>query len=170
MTQATKSAPLWTKVEDKWVKQLYPDYRQLQLRLPRRSLAAIKHRSARLKVATRRHVWTNIEVKRLYQACADNATADELLNLFPGLSLCQIKSKARHIGAARRKFRPIPIGHPTLSAIREKAFEKGISFVRLDRMAGTGKYFQKSCRKPVLRFMTLGIIALGGEPTINWLP
>lgn len=168
MTQTTKSAAPWTEAEDKWVWKLYPDYRQLQLKLPCRSLAAIKHRSAKLKIVTRRHVWTNREVKTLYQACAINATADELLKLFPQLSLCQIKSKARHIGAARRKFRPVPVQDSTLFTIRQKAYEKGITFVKLDEIAGTGRYFQKSCREPILRFMTLGIIALGGEPAVDW--
>jgi len=165
MTQVAKP---WTKAEDKWVRKLYPDYHQLQIKLPRRSLAAIKHRAAKLKIVTSRHVWTNLEIRALYKACAINATADELLNLFPQLSLCQIKSKARHIGAARRRLRLIPVQHPTLFAIREKAFEKGITLVKLDQMANTGKYFQKSCRKPILRFMTLAIIALGGVPVIDW--
>jgi hypothetical protein len=48
-------------------------------------------------------------------------TDRELKTLFPGLRLVQIKSKAGHIRAARRKARPVPFGVSALDAIRARA-------------------------------------------------
>src|SRR3546814_14045526 len=71
--------------------------------MPHRSLAALKHRVRVMGIVVRRHVWTNREVRRLFEAYENRATNVELQRLFPALRLCQIESKASHVGAVRRK-------------------------------------------------------------------
>jgi hypothetical protein len=93
-----------------------------------------------LGIVCRRHVWTNVEVARLHQAYRGSVTDKELIILFHGLRLCQIKSKASHIGAERRKPRLALFEDPALDAIRRGSMEMHVAFVELDRHAGQGAF------------------------------
>ena len=159
----------WTTKEDAVLREHYPSYDRLTKRLPHRTISALKHRVRVIGIVARRHIWTNVEVARLHKACEAGATDRELEALFPGLGLIQIKSKARHIGAARRKARPVPFGVPALDAIRTRAADARLSFVELDRRAGTGRFFQKSCRYPCLKHIARAAAFLDGEVVIDWV-
>jgi len=111
--------------EDGMLRDVYPDYRALQRQLPDRTLSAIKHRVRALGIVCRRHVWTNVEVARLRKAYRKSVADKELTTLFPGLRLYQIKSKASHIGAERRRPRLALFEDPALDAIRKG---RGASF------------------------------------------
>jgi hypothetical protein len=150
------------------MREIYPDYQALQKGLPDRTLSAIKHRMRVIGIVTRRHVWTNLEVVRLRKAYCDSVTDKELTILFPGLRLCQIKSKACHIGAERRKPRLALFENPALDAIRRRSKEMRMSFVELDKRAGTGRFFQKSCRRPSLKHITHAARILDVQVRIEW--
>lgn len=158
----------WTPLEDDQVRAGYPSYDLLQKNLPHRSLSALKHRVRALGIVRRRHVWTNQEVRRIHAAFEANLSGVELPALFPGLTLCQIKSKAGHVKAARRKARLVPFAVPALDAIRTRAQDENISLVKLDRRARTRRFFQKSCRKQNLRYIVRAACVLGGDVEIEW--
>lgn len=99
---------LWTAHEDERLRTLYPRYDLLRMALPHRSLSALKHRVRRLSIVRRRHIWTNLEIRRLHEAFENHVPDRELEALFPGLRLGQIKAKAGHIRASHR---PFPAGH-----------------------------------------------------------
>lgn len=163
------SEPFWSEVEDQVLREIYPDYRALRRLLPGRTVAAIKHRVRRIGIVVRRHVWTNKEVLRLHAAYRDSVSDNELIKLFPGLRLCQIKSKASHIGAVRRQPSLVTFEDPTLDAIRRRSKEMQISFVELDKRAGTGRFFQKSCRRPSLKHIARAARILEAQIGIEWL-
>lgn len=123
----------WSAAEDGLLRDHYPDYQALREHLPHRTLSALKHRVRAIGIVARRHVWMNIEVARLRKAYTDGVTDHELVVLFPGLRLCQIKSKASHICAERRGLRPAHFGEPALGAIRTRSKAMQLSFVELDR-------------------------------------
>src|SRR3546814_3592500 len=73
----------WTEEENDLLRTLYPSYDALLARMPHRSLAALKHRVRVMGIVVRRHVWTNREVRRLFEAYENRATNVELQRLFP---------------------------------------------------------------------------------------
>ncbi|WCP12271.1 hypothetical protein sphantq_00668 [Sphingobium sp. AntQ-1] len=158
----------WSAAEDELLRDIYPDYRALEKRLSGRTLSAIKHRVRVLGIVSRRHVWTNVEVARLRKAYRESVADKELTVLFPGLRLSQIKSKACHIGAERRKPRLALFDDPALDAIRRRSKEMCISFVELDRRAGTGRFFQKSCRRTSLKHIARAARVLQAQIRIEW--
>lgn len=158
----------WLPVEDDCLRRLYPRYDLLAAQLPHRSLAALKHRARRLGIVCPRHVWTNLEVRRLRQAYAANMADDELSSQFPGCSLAQIKAKARHLGLRRPVKTYRMLGIPLLDAVRARAGDRQMSLVELDRLAGTVAYFQKSRKGPVLQWIAKGAAVLGGRLEIHW--
>ena len=162
------SSANWSMEEDRLLRRLYPNYRQLRSALPHRSLAALKHRVRRIGIVSTRHVWTNLEVRRLRDAFEKRVSDKELEPLFPGLALGQIKAKAQHIGAPHRRGGSVLLGVKALDAIRQRARARGISLVELDRQAQTGKFFQKSRRQPMLRQISRAAEVLGGEVRIEW--
>lgn len=158
----------WTEKENDLLRALYPSYDTLLVRLPHRSLAALKHRVRAMGIVVRRHVWTNREVRRLLGAYENGATDVELQRLFPTLRLCQIKSKASHVRAARRKASLVAFDIPALDAIRARSAEMGLPLARLDERAGTGRFFQKSGRRPALKHIVRAATFLGGDVMIEW--
>ena len=136
--------------------------------LPHRSLAALKHRVRCLGIVHRRHVWTNFEVRRLREAFEKHASDKELEALFPGIRLSQIKAKAGHIRAPHRRAQRAIFEVQALDAIRHRAKARGLSYVELDRLARTGKFFQKSRRQPMLKPIARAAALLGGEVCIEW--
>src|SRR3546814_7084581 len=141
----------WTEEENDLLRTLYPSYDALLARMPHRSLAALKHRVRAMGIVVRRHVWTNREVRRLFEAYENGATNVELQRLFPALRLCQIKSKDSHVGAVRRKAPLVTFALPSLHAIRARSVAMGLLLAELDERAGTRRFFHKSCRRPALK-------------------
>lgn len=160
----------WTEPEDALVRRFYPDYQAMSIHLPRRSLNALRHRCAKLGLPAPRicRTWTAREVKTLlasYNAGASNA---ELMKLFPGLTLWQIRSKAYDLGARRGRRPLVDIDDATLSSIRIRAFRTKIPFTDLDRMIGSKSYFSKCKRKAVAKHVVGAIELLGGGVAIEW--
>jgi hypothetical protein len=158
----------WTSHEDERLRTLYPRYDLLRVALPHRSLSALKHRVRRLGIVRRRHIWTNLEIRRLHEAFENHVSDRELEGLFPSLRLSQIKAKAGHIRAPHRRSQQVIFGVQALDAIRQRAKAEGLSNVELDRRARTGKFFQKSSRKPMLKQIARAVALLGGEVSIVW--
>lgn len=167
-SKAVKGDLRWTDEEDRLLRSHYPDYPVLRAHFPHRTLSALKHRIRAIGIAKRRHIWTNHEIVRLRQAYEEGVTDRELAILFPELRLSQVKSKASYIGAMRRKPNPVRFDVPALDAIRVRSVGMGLSFVELDRHARTGRYFQKSCRRPLLRHIVQAAAFLGAEVSIEW--
>jgi len=160
---------LWSAEKDDRIRAEYPSYPRLQAQLPHRTLSALKHRARSLGIVRCRHVWTTVEVRRLIAACERNASRSELLVLFPGLRVSQIVSKARHVSAARRRARLVAFDVPALDTIRSRAASRHLSLTQLDRQARTGRFFQKSSRRPVLKHLARAAALLAGEVRIEWI-
>jgi hypothetical protein len=163
-----RTTAVWTFDEDEKVQALYPRYDLLRAALPNRTQSALKQRARHLGVVHRRHVWTNLEVRRLREAFEKHASDRELEALFPGIRLSQIKSKAGHIKAPHRRAQRAVFEVQALDAIRHRAKARGLSYVELDRQARTGKFFQKSRRQPMLKPIARAAALLGGEVCIDW--
>src|SRR3546814_8394508 len=101
-------------------------------------------------------------------AYENRATNVELQRLFPALRLCQIESKASHVGAVRRKAPLVTFDIPALDAIRARSVEMGLLLAELDERAGTQRFFQKSCRRPALKHIVRAATFLGGDVMIEW--
>lgn len=140
----------------------------MRRRLAGRSLVALKHRAAALGVVRHRHVWTNVEIRKLTGLVLANASNVELQRAFPYLRLCQITSKAHHLGLPPRKPQLVAFDDPALSEIRKRALGLGLSLRELDKTAGTGRYFQKSTRKLVLEHVAQAARVLGGDVGFEW--
>ncbi|MFC0220166.1 hypothetical protein ACFFJ7_17395 [Pseudochelatococcus lubricantis] len=158
----------WSSEEDELVRSTYPDYRCMTRALSHRSLAALKNRAGHLGVVRRRELWTNVGVKRLQLAWESNVLDAELMLLFPSMSLSRIKSKARHLGLRKREPHLVVFEDRALDSIRRRAATCSMSFVQLDRLAGTGRFFQKSIRRPNLKYIMRAAAVLGGEVAVEW--
>lgn len=158
----------WSKVEDAIVRDVYPDYALMIRRLPERSLSALKHRASALGVVRRRHVWMQTEVRKLSELVAAGASKAELARAFSYLQPGQVSGKVRHLGLRCRKAPLARFDDPAISAVRKRAAGKGMSLRDLDRLARTGRYFQKSIRRLVLRHVARAALVLGGEVRIEW--
>lgn len=159
----------WTAEEDEALRRLYPDYNALQRRLSSRTLYAIKNRAALLHLRKRRHVWTQIEVTRLKRLYSQRRASDEQLReAFPGMTLDQVRCKARALGFARERPAPKVLGIAVLDAVRQRAHDEGMSLRDLDVVSGTHRYFQASLRRLVWKHVAAGVEALGGRLVPSW--
>jgi hypothetical protein len=73
---------LWTKKEDKLVRELYPDYDALQKALRRRTYFALRARARALNVVNRRHTRLGAEIS-LLRRMYPKAARHELMLAFP---------------------------------------------------------------------------------------
>jgi hypothetical protein len=149
--------------------KLYPDYDKMQAALPHRTYAALRNAAKQFAAVRKRHIWTmkeNTTLKRLWEAGAAKA---ELCATFPSVSYRAIKSHAVDMKLGRRGGRRLKEFDATaLDKIRQRASDDGHTLVELDRLAGTGRYFQKSNRKIIPKHVVKAIIALGGTWDIDW--
>jgi len=160
---------VWSQEDDMAVRLLYPDYGALQRHFADRTLAAIKHRAAKLGVVSKRHVWTQLEVARLRRLFAQRRPTDDALKAaFPHIPLDKILYKARHVGIVRERIAPIILGVPVLDAVRQRAHDEGMCLAELDRLSGTKRYFQQSTRRVVWRHVAAAVDFLGGALTPRW--
>lgn len=160
---------VWSDEDDMAIRLLYPDYGALQRHFADRTLAAIKHRAAKLRVVSKRHVWTQLEVARLRRLFAQRRPTDDTLKTaFPHITLAKILYKARHVGIVRERIAPIILGVPVLDAVRQRAHDEGLCLAELDRLAGTNRYFQQSTRRVVWRHVAAAVDFLGGALAPRW--
>jgi hypothetical protein len=163
-----RNGRLWNENEDAVVRETYPDYARMRRRLPQRSLAALKNRGATLGVVRHRHVWTNLEIRKLTSLVLADTSNVDLQRAFPYLRLRQITEKARHLRLPRRKPQLVGFDDLALSEVRKRAVAMGLSLRELDKSAGTGSYFQKSTRKLVLEHVARAACVLGGDIRFEW--
>jgi hypothetical protein len=164
----SKGGRRWRKVEDAVVRKTYPDYGLMRLRLPCRSLAALKRRATILGVVKCRHVWMQTEVRRLSRLVEANTSNADLAPAFPHLRLAQITAKIRHLGLPRRRPQLVDFAEAAIGKVRQRAVEKGLSLRDLDRLARTKRYFQQSTRRLNLEYVARAAVVLGGEIRIEW--
>jgi hypothetical protein len=160
---------VWSQEDDMVVRLLYPDYGALQRHFADRTLAAIKHRAAKLRVVSKRHVWTQLEVARLRRLFSQRRPTDtDLEAAFPHIPLRKILNKARHVGMVRERIAPKILGVPVLDAVRQRAHDEGLTMVELDELASTRHYFQHSSRSIVWRHVAAAVNFLGGALMPWW--
>ena len=162
------SGARWSANEDRIVAAFYPDYAELQRRLRPRSYYAIRNRARILNVARRRHIWTNSDVKKLQALYVRGATCAEAVVAFPRFSSHQITSKAKHIRLVRRQREPYVLGIPQIDAVRKQAAIRGWTWRKLDKLARTGRYFQRTTRRVDWDHLARAIEILGGVIEIAW--
>jgi hypothetical protein len=164
------SGKRWSSRDDEIIRTLYPDYRELQSRLPERSYYAIRNRTRTLGIAPRRHIWTNHEIARLRSLYGQGATRAEITSIFSSLTSHQICGKARHIGLVRARTAPHALGVSPLDAIRKRAAAQGLTLRKLDKVAKTKRYFQQTTRRVDWEHLSRAIEKLGGTIEITWRP
>lgn len=151
------------------VKKLYPDYAAMQAALPHRSRDALYFAADKWAAKRKFHVWTTTENKKLKVMWERGATRQELRDAFPDVSFEAIRchaAQALGCGPRPRNYKEFEI--TALDKIRQRAKEDGFTLVELDRLCGTGRYFQQSKRKLVPKHIVKAIIALGGTMDIDW--
>lgn len=163
------SGKRWLSREDQIIRNLYPNYAEMQRRLRSRSYYAIRNRARALDVVTRRHVWTNSEVTKLRALYLRGATRAEVSATFPRFESHQITSKARHIRLVRGQRKPYALGVAPIDTVREEAAIQGLTFRKLDKLAKTGRYFQQTTRRIDWGHLAKAIKVLGGAIEIDWL-
>lgn len=150
------------------VVSLYPNYEAMQEALPHRSYSALRNAADRWAARTRRHVWTTVENARLRRIWPTEASKAEILAAFPGITWEKLVAHARWMGLGRRTRRFKEFDVTVLDKIRQRAEDDGFTLIDLDRLAGTGRYFQKSNRKLVPKHIVKATIAFGGTWDIDW--
>jgi len=160
----------WSPQEDEIVRRLYPDYQEIQRHLKKRSYYAIRARARILRVATGRHIWTNRDITRLRSLYLQGATQAEAAAEFPHLNKNQICGKARHIRLVRARRNPYKLGISSLDTVRKQATTQGLSWRQLDKLAKTGRYFQKTIRREDWTHLARAVEKLGGTIDILWNP
>jgi len=154
----------WSAVEDKILRQTYPDYLAMLEQIPTRTYAGIRGRVRLLGIATRRHTWTGKELKDIEKLRRQGKTWPEIARIFPSRSLSRAQMLLRHRpGRARRFF-----GLPLLDAVRSRAFDAGMTLRQLDRLASTEGHFAHSDPHENLACIARAVEALGGELAIEW--
>lgn len=160
---------IWTPVEDKILRRLYPDYGALKKALPNRSYDAIRTHARKLKIAKTRTPWTAREMSR-FKISYPTCSMKELLVLFPGRTEVQIRAVAalKKLKKTERAHRlSKKTGRPILDAIRTRAAKMNYSLRELDSLAGTKSYFVSGgCRD--LDRISRAIEALDGRLAIIW--
>ena len=125
--------PLWSEKEDQVIRDLFPNYAEINKQLRRRKIGAIRSRAHKLKLSRPAHPWTVNEVSRLRRLWRD-ATRAELMTEFPHRSWCAIQGKGKTFGLRRRPWKPKVTGESMLDQIRQRAADLRISLADLDRM------------------------------------
>lgn len=160
----------WSAREDRILKDVYPDYRRMQRRLPKRTYSAIRHRVRALGIAKQRHIWTVLEEKRLRKLYAHGAARVEIAAAFPHLRQQQIFSKVSHLGLTRAQGAAYLLDVPEIDSVRQQAAVQGLTLRELDRRAKTGRYFQKSTKRVNWARLAKAVERLGGRIEIRWNP
>jgi hypothetical protein len=164
-------ARLWSKEEDNRLRTHWPDHQSLLQALPDRTARAIHTRARKLGLTRKNHVWTSEEVRRLMRAALTAKSWKQVGALFPGLSLIQIKQKARYMRLRLRPQGPKESHCQVRNQIRQRAFELNISLRELDQSTGKGRYFSPSTRgfEPQrLSRIVRAVDLLGGVVTVAW--
>lgn len=163
---------LWTKEEDRIVRELYPDYVTMKKLLRRRSRRSLSWRAGVLGLRTIRLQlpWTGREVTILRRRWRE-ATRTELVSEFPRHPWGSIAKKGQSFGIRRRPWTPKPTGLYVLDQIRARAAEQKTSLCELDRVCSCRGYFENSSsqpRWPRHNILLKAIAALGGHVEIVW--
>jgi hypothetical protein len=174
---ARKKYPPWTPEEDAMV--LTMDAKAAAEKLNRTIGAVHTHRYKLLHPEpkpTHMRRWTAQESNRLRARFPTSAKTADLLALFPGFTVSQLKSRARYLGL-KKVFcgdSDVPIeGHFELvDQIRLRAKQDGIPLGKIDRLLKLpGKYFKenwKRQRRVNLRAVARAIEFFGGTLVIDW--
>lgn len=161
---------IWTKIEDRIVRNLYPDYVALRKALPLRSYWAIQSRACYLGISKKRKPWTSRDLQKLGRIFSQ-ATWAELYQAFPGRTQNEIKSRARKAGYTRPRVYP-KTGVPVLDSIRSRAFSLNLSLLDVDKMARTRSYFSSARPRDIEKLnwkaIRRAVKALDGEVMPTW--
>jgi hypothetical protein len=166
----------WTPAEDAALRDLYPDYEGILLKLPHRTYYALRGRAAALgcTALTARHKWTGAELTKLKKSCETGTSRRDLMALFPHATRwSQLQNKIRYYGYHRQNFKFKSTGFPIIDEIRERARQMNISMVELDALAKSGCYFLKAAwlnQGIVGKHIYRAIEALGGHLSVDWDP
>ncbi|KQO80847.1 hypothetical protein [Rhizobium sp. Leaf262] len=167
-----KGDKLWTDEEDKVLRVSYPDYRQMQVKLPHRTKVAVYRRCAKLGMKRDRHEWKASELSRLRRLYHRKATRQEIMTEFPELTWASISTRARYHGISgpyRHKY--VKTGKPVIDAILARLEEIDWKLLDLDEASKSGKYFRNQCWrrwKPNMKFVQRAVQAMDGELKASW--
>jgi hypothetical protein len=162
----------WSAREMKIAMQTYPDYKRMMELLPDRRLMQCKKFCATYGIVTKRHVWTNVELKKLRALWEAGTPRAEMLPQFPLVERPDhITSVARHYGFKRPKRTPKVTGHPIIDAIRAECFARAYTMADLDEWCGSGRYWYGGTSfngTPNWKHITKAIEILGGQMNVVW--
>lgn len=160
----------WTPDEEQVVVAYYPDYNELERRLPHRTRAAFEARADHLGIINRHAPrWTAREQRQLQQMRADGASFRELCRAFPTRSQQALVIYVRKHGF-RLNRRYTPSGVAVLDELRREASRRGMAMTDIDRQIGSGRTFESGRSNIALKHIAKAVAALGGEIHIEWHP
>lgn len=161
----------WTPEEDEIVRQCYPDYRAMALRLPRRNSRAMRHRAGRLGLWNSRHCWTAAQISRLRNLWEAGASNDELTAAFPGIPYSCIAGRAQYAGlGSRNRSQRRFTGNAFRDSVLRQAIALRVSARRLDSLAKTGSRFASASSSLNDADYASAAEALGMTVRIAWQP
>lgn len=165
----------WTKREDAIIMKLVP---KDAAELLERTYASVCMRRCHIRrprpKPTRLSRWTDEEAETLKREYPTARTIGDLLPLFNGFTVEQIKQKARYMKVRRRFVGTENVyvkGHGELNdQIRMRCKEDGIPIYKLDKILKTGSYFKYNAhrRKANLRAVAKAVAFFGGTLVIDW--
>ncbi|QKC63137.1 hypothetical protein EFV37_13110 [Mesorhizobium loti] len=161
---------LWTTAERAVLKKWFPDYIAMKMRLPERSMPAIRGQCHLMGLSTPKPAWTAADRARL-KRLFPTVSKDELIAAFPGRTWTSLQVSGYQMGLKRWRKPYVKTSHPVIDDVREACRAKGHFMPDLDVYAGTGKYFSKLAqrrKKHDFRKVDKAVKALGGTLTIEW--
>lgn len=131
---------IWTSDEVAALRCHYPDRKACLHALPRRTWRAIEGKAGRLGLTRPRIVWEGNEVAALRRRYPTQEAVGAMAQDWEK-SRSQVYGKASAKRVRRPKRRPLPAKDPLVDAVRQRAFDLGISLAGLDTDVRRGKCF-----------------------------
>lgn len=163
-----RSLAPWTAAEDHLVQLYYPDYSAICVSLPERTYHALRNRVRALGIQKTRRRWTTVDVKKYVRGRQAGLSLGQMLPEFPGVTKQQLQRRMAAIALVSKRLRPLD--DPLLDDIRLRATAARLSLRDLDRLAKSGRYFQRCNRTRVARHLARAVLALGGQVDVTWEP
>lgn len=133
--------PTWKKWECAICQALYPDYRELQQRLPHRSYGAIVLKCMYLGLSTKRHHWI-YEESNAFRRMYPRASVQDLKKAFPFATRADLCQRAFRLRLFRPRKPYKPTGFPEIDQIRDGCFHARLTMRDLDYFINR-KYFSR---------------------------
>jgi hypothetical protein len=169
VTPLRRNRGSWTLKEHEVVVSHWPDIGQIRLRLPYRSVHAIRNFASRCNLRREIHVWTAEQTALLKRRVRELRTREQIAKEM-GFTRMQVQNRCQYLGLVTGKRPPQLTGNRLMDAIYLRAFELNISRKDLDEACRSGGQFQKwsPARRIAITHIIKALKVLDGQLTVEW--